>query len=206
MKRITALELRYIVDELEALRGLRIGNIYHSDDEIRIFVDDNILLISPYKFYLTKKVGKKELSDFVLFLRRYLKNKSIERIDYHGLSVEMITNENILIIEFAPSFNCILCDRSYNIIMPLNADKRNNIMPKMKYIIPQDEALEIREKRPQVVYKNKRVFDAVPFDMDIYKKMDKKYFDSFNEALDYFFSKFRPKAKKRLKRKRKKLR
>ena len=54
MKRITALELRYIVDELEALRGLRIGNIYYSDDEMRIFVDDNILLISPCKFYLTK--------------------------------------------------------------------------------------------------------------------------------------------------------
>jgi len=51
------------------------------------------------------------------------------------------------------------------------------------------------------VYKNKKLVDAVPFDRDEYNKMDKKYFDSFNEALDYFFPKIDRIEKKRRKKK-----
>lgn len=210
MKKITSLELRYILDELKSLIGLRIGNIYDSGDELRINVDDNIILVSSSRIHLTKKPGKKDLSNFSLFLRRYLKDKIIARVEQHGMTVEIATQGHVLIIELYPKFNCILCDGWYNIIMPLNPDKKNKIMPKMKYIIPQDEELETKEKKPQVVYKNKSVFDAVPFDVDAYKNLDKKYFDSFSEALDYFFSKIKTaergrhpeKKKKQLKRKR----
>ena len=191
MKQITSLELRYIVEEVQFLKGLRIENIYHSNDEIRIVAEGNILTSSLSKFYLKKKLDDEKVSDFALLLRRYLKNKVINNIEQHGLSIEIATDDNILIMEISPGFNCILCDSSYNIIMPLNIDKTRDIMPKMKYLVADNEDLQLIEKNPQVVYKNKNVFDAVPFNRDEYKSLDKKYFPSFNEALDYFFSKIK---------------
>ena len=57
-----------------------------------------------------------------------------------------------------------------------------------KKILEDIRLLVSRGKNPQVVYKNKKIIDAVPFDLTLYKNLKKRYFDTFSEALDFFFS------------------
>ncbi len=45
------------------------------------------------------------------------------------------------------------------------------------------------ELKPHIVYKNKKKIDVLPFELSTYETNEKKYFDTFNEALDEYFSK-----------------
>jgi predicted ribosome quality control (RQC) complex YloA/Tae2 family protein len=45
-----------------------------------------------------------------------------------------------------------------------------------------------KETKPQIVKKDGKNVDAVPFDMGMYQELEKEYAESFNQALDLFFS------------------
>jgi predicted ribosome quality control (RQC) complex YloA/Tae2 family protein len=244
MKRITLPEFRIIINELSLLKDNRLENIYQCDDEFTMIIEDKELAFSPSSLHLTKIPGKREISQFALILRKYLRGRQIEDIDCRNMTAELAITPYILILEIFPKFNCILCDNSYKIIMPMKFYKEirtgdNYVFPdgpdfqdkekfrqflSRKYPVslmirdyfgkyvkipkevaekPSDElkekerkkilsdirALFLKKKNPQVVYEGRKVIDAVPFDISTYKNLQKKYFETFNEALDFFFSK-----------------
>ena len=246
MERITVPELRHIVEELKSIKDRKIENIYQTDDEIRFIIDGKELLFFPSSFHLTKPSKKRDITSFALILRKYIRNKLISDTNSKNLAVELVINSNKLILEIFPKFNCILCDNSYKIIMPMkfyketrpgeiymppdgpdfkNKERFRKFLSKKypvslllkdyfgKYVnIPKEIAeksgkqlkenerekilqdirsLISREKNPQVIYRGRKPIDALPFDVGAYKNLRKKYFDTFNEALDFFFGKIR---------------
>jgi len=244
MKRITVPELRHIADELRSIKDRKIENIYQTDDEIRFVIDGKELLFFPSSLHLTKPPKKRDITSFALILRKYIRNKLIGDISSKNLSVELVINSNKIILELFPKFNCILCDNSYKIIMPMkfyketrpgekyefpdgpdfrNKERFRKFLSKKyptalllrdyfgKYVkvtkeigerlgkqLKENERKKIlegvrslisEEKNPQVVYRGRKIIDAVPFDITAYKNLKKKYFETFNEALDFFFAK-----------------
>ncbi len=49
------------------------------------------------------------------------------------------------------------------------------------------EVFDIKEIKPQIVYKDGSPFDVVPFPLEVYRGLESKTFESFSEALDEFF-------------------
>ena len=248
MKRITVPELRHIVEELRLLKNKRLENTYQYDNEIRMVISDRELLFSPSSLHLTKVSGKREISSFAMILRKYLRNKLIKNISCENLTVELVINSNIFILEIFPKFNCVLCDNSYKIIMPMKFYKetrpreiykfpdgpdfknkerfrkflsrkyptailikdyfgkyvkiskeigekpgKNLKENERKKILENIRSLISKEKNPQVVYRGRKIIDALPFDITAYKNLRKRHFDTFNEALDFFFAKMKKK-------------
>jgi predicted ribosome quality control (RQC) complex YloA/Tae2 family protein len=247
MKRITVPELKYVVDELKSIRGRKIENIYQNDDEMRFVIGNKELLLTEFSIHLAKPSKKRNITSFALILRKYLRNKVVNGISSKYLSVELLINSNKLILEIFPRFNCILCNTSNEIIMPMkfytgvrpgetyveegldyrSKERFRKFLSKKlpaavivrdyfgKYVkipkymgektgrelkeagrtvlLKEIRILMKKEKHPQVIYKGRKLIDAVPFDLDIYKRYKKKYFDTFNEALAFFFSRVKSK-------------
>lgn len=57
-----------------------------------------------------------------------------------------------------------------------------------KIIADEIEKLKNFELRPQIVLKDGKYFDVVPMDLLYYQNFEKKFFESFNDALDDFYS------------------
>ncbi len=78
--------------------------------------------------------------NFCMFLRKHLMGREINDVRQHGFDrvVEIETDENMLIIEFVPPGNVVLCDKFYNIIMPLEVQrwKHREVRPKESYLFP----------------------------------------------------------------------
>ncbi|MCS7119151.1 MAG: ribosome rescue protein RqcH [Archaeoglobaceae archaeon] len=55
----------------------------------------------------------------------------------------------------------------------------------LEYVI---EEIKNFELKPQIIIKDSKMIDVVPMDLQYYEKYDKKYFKTFNEALDEFYS------------------
>ncbi|MEM0215237.1 MAG: ribosome rescue protein RqcH [Archaeoglobaceae archaeon] len=58
-----------------------------------------------------------------------------------------------------------------------------------KILFEEIERLKNFELKPQIVLKDGKYHDVVPMDLLYYQNLDKKFFNSFNEALDDFYSK-----------------
>ncbi|MEM2694692.1 MAG: ribosome rescue protein RqcH [Archaeoglobaceae archaeon] len=58
-----------------------------------------------------------------------------------------------------------------------------------KLITEEIEKLKNFDLKPQIVLKNGKYHDVVPMDLLYYQNLEKKFFNSFNEALDDFYSK-----------------
>ncbi|MCS7130023.1 MAG: NFACT family protein [Archaeoglobaceae archaeon] len=58
-----------------------------------------------------------------------------------------------------------------------------------KVLFAEVEKLKKFELKPQIVIKDGNYFDVVPMDLLYYSNFEKKFFNSFNEALDDFYSK-----------------
>ena len=56
-----------------------------------------------------------------------------------------------------------------------------------KTLIESMHELFNKEMNPMIIFQDGRKFDAVPFDMNIYRGLEKKKFPTFSEALDDFF-------------------
>ena len=263
-KKISSIELKYIIDELQFLKGSRIDKIYQEpkkrDLRIKFYVKSNNqngkdaeLFISPERIHLTlQKRTAEEPTSFCMFLRKYLRGKTIKSIQQHKFDrvIEIFVDDYILICELFHHGNYILCDAGYDILLPFEFQKWKDreILPKKKYIFP--KSLDITDKleverstaatdlnavsflanifgslyadeiclrsginklkkiekenfeavytimknlisekpKPQIILKNDKLIDAVPFDLEQYKDFDKRYANSFNLALDEFFS------------------
>jgi len=81
---------------------------------------------------------------------------------------------------------------SEEICLLSNIDKNkdpNHIVNKEIAIIRDSIKKLINKKNnPQIIYKDKEAIDVVPFDTEFYKENEKKKFEGFNQALDYYFT------------------
>jgi predicted ribosome quality control (RQC) complex YloA/Tae2 family protein len=59
----------------------------------------------------------------------------------------------------------------------------------IKKIINSIKKITNKKSNPQIIYKNKEAVDIVPIGLDFYKNNESKKFGSFNEALDFYFTK-----------------
>ncbi len=147
MKDLTSLELKCLMHELGFLKGARIEKIYHNVNELRIKFHAPArgtftLLAAPGRLYLTKKEREPEKpTGFAMLLRKYLSGKKIDSVAQHGFDriAEITTENNALVIELFHKGNFILCDKDYNIIMPMTSRKWKDreIKAKKPYAFPQ---------------------------------------------------------------------
>ena len=156
MKRITVPELRCVVAELKSIRGRKIENIYHNDDEMRFVIGSKELLLSKFSIHLAKPSKKRNISSFALTLRKYLRNKAVSSISSKHLSVELVIDANKLILEIFPRFNCILCNASNEIIMPMKF--YNGVRPGEAYVA---EGLDFKSKERFRKFLSKKLPAAV---------------------------------------------
>jgi predicted ribosome quality control (RQC) complex YloA/Tae2 family protein len=149
---MTSLELRFLIREMrQALAGGIIRKIYQygragsrqflfevyvpQKEAYWLYVNSNKLFITKFK-----KPTPTEPPSFCMFLRKHILNKKIKSIRQYEFDriVEIITDENVLIIELFSTGNVILCDSMYKIIMPLEFQKwkGREIKPKLPYKYP----------------------------------------------------------------------
>jgi predicted ribosome quality control (RQC) complex YloA/Tae2 family protein len=87
-----------------------------------------------------KKIAPMTPPNFCMFLRKHLNGKAIKNIRQIGFDriVEIMTDSSILILEFVPPGNVVLCDRFYNVIMPMHVQRwrDRSILPKKPYRYP----------------------------------------------------------------------
>lgn len=158
----SALELHYLLKELQFLVNSKVDQIYHPSKKelvIQFYVTNKgkkILKINPKILYLTEvKPASIEPSQFCLFLRKYLINsrlmalkqmefERIVRLDFQGkdkvysLILELFSTGNII----------FLCDNKILAAAEYQKWKQRTIKPKEEYSYPKKEFnfLEINKK------------------------------------------------------------
>jgi len=142
LRRMTALELNFVIRELQFLRGAVVENVYQQDDwmVIKASKDNNdyYVFTSPARFHLIPEREFGIPKGVSLILRKYLNNKpilSIEQYNFNKL-IEIKIGNNILLIELFDDGNIILTDDKYKIIMPLKFFKERDIMTNKIYKWP----------------------------------------------------------------------
>ena len=147
------LEIQVLARELRALIGARVDRIYNpSENEILMYLyspqlKKTLLRIAvPHSLVLTEyKTEKPEVpSHFCMFLRKYLIGSRVTNIVQPKFEriVEIHFEHNnetfILINEFFSKGNIIICDKDYNILIPLKSQvwKDRTIKAKEKYELP----------------------------------------------------------------------
>jgi predicted ribosome quality control (RQC) complex YloA/Tae2 family protein len=146
---ITSLDLRFLVREMRPLlRGGFFRKIYMygrkeflfevfspGSGGVWLYVDSGKMFLTEHKLAIPQ-----EPPSFCMFMRKHLMGKRIKDIEQHDFDriVEIKTEENILIFELLNPGNVILCDSSYNIIMPLEIQrwKDREIISKKPYKYP----------------------------------------------------------------------
>ncbi|MCK4496715.1 MAG: NFACT family protein [Candidatus Aenigmarchaeota archaeon] len=148
---ITSLDLKFLVKELrENLTGGMFRKIYQYGGKTKQFLFEIFvpakgafwLYADGKKIFLTKrkKAIPQEPPSFCMFLRKHLMGKKILDVKQHDFDriVEVSTAESILIFELLSPGNVILCDTSYEVIMPLQVQRWRDreIRPKSPYKYP----------------------------------------------------------------------
>jgi predicted ribosome quality control (RQC) complex YloA/Tae2 family protein len=149
---INSLDLRFLVRELKAAAaGGFFKKIYQYGEKSKQFMfelyvpgkqGDVKLYVDGSRVFVTEKkeAVPKEPPSFCMFLRKHLLNRRIKEIKQYEFDrvLEIKTESNILIMEFLKPGNIILCDSTYNIIMPLEIRqwRYRNIKPKSQYSYP----------------------------------------------------------------------
>ena len=136
-REMSSLDIRFLVKELrQALIGGMFRKIYQYGQAgtkqllFEIFTPGkgaSWLYVDNSKIFITnrKKAVPQEPPNFCMFLRKHLMGKKVTNIMQYGFDriVELETAEHILIFELFSPGNVILCDKSRNIIMPLEIQK-----------------------------------------------------------------------------------
>ena len=148
---LTALDFRFLLRELrEALVGGRFKKVYQygqgkkqllfevyssAKGSLWFYADEGKLFLTSHK-----KEAPMVPPNFCMFLRKHLTGKAIKDVRQHEFDriIEITTDSSILIFEFVPPGNVILCDTFYNVIMPLEVQrwKDRSVFPKKPYIFP----------------------------------------------------------------------
>lgn len=151
MAELKSLDFHFIVRELrESILGGKFRKVYQYGAKQNMFLF-NVYVSTKGNFWLYSDSEKMFLAqqkqqapesppNFCMFLRKHLIGATIKDIRQHGFDriIEIETESSILIFEFVPPGNVILCDRFMNIIMPLHVQKWKDrvIIPKKPYRYP----------------------------------------------------------------------
>ena len=98
IKELSALDIRYLLTELEELYSSRIDNIYHKDESIYIILHKSgcikkiLKIILPHFVYVTetKEEMPQKPSNFCVVLRKYLKGSRLINIEQVGFNKKCI--------------------------------------------------------------------------------------------------------------------
>ena len=156
MIEISALDLHYLIKEMQFLSGARVDKISQPEKETVVFQfyakgkEKQILKIAlPNLFYLAEKKPEaaEKLFGFCSALRKYLSNAKLAKIEQ--LNSERIAKllfiakeaEYILFVELFAKGNIILCKKDFSIIVPLRTSKFKDreIKAGVKYTFPEKE-------------------------------------------------------------------
>jgi predicted ribosome quality control (RQC) complex YloA/Tae2 family protein len=148
---LKSLDFRFIVRELRnSLLGGKFRHIYQYGPGQKQFLFE-VYVSTKGEFWLYTDSDKLFLAqhkpespptppNFCMFLRKHLLGKAIKNIRQIGFDriVEIMTDSSILILEFVPPGNVVLCDRFYKIIMPMQIQRwrDRSILPKTPYRYP----------------------------------------------------------------------
>jgi len=158
---LSALDLHYLIGELQFLINSKIDKIYQLNRKnffFRFFVsgkgNQTFKIQIPKLIYLTKKTKNmpERPMGFCTFLRKYLANARIKEIRQHGFDrvIEILftkaefvnekrqIHEYILVLEMFNPGNMILCKEDYTILSPLEGKDWSNrsIRKGLKYEFP----------------------------------------------------------------------
>ena len=158
---LSALDLHYLIKELQFLRNSKVNKIYQSNKRnfyFRFFVSNNgnqmVKIQIPKLIYITTKLRnlQERPMGFCTFLRKYLTNAWVKEIRQHGFDrvIEILftktefiedkreTKEYILVLEMFNPGNMILCKDDYTILSPLAGKDWSNrsIRKGLKYEFP----------------------------------------------------------------------
>src|SRR3989304_4053090 len=191
----------------------KITKIYqHSPDEIRIGLHifkegrTNLIIEAGRRFHLTSHpdIAPKLPQSFPMLLRKHLSGGRITEISQYDfdriieLHVQRGEDRTILIIELFSRGNIILLDaeevgQRAGIEKSMPARQLSDVTPVLNALTeifkPLSEGL-----KPHIVSMDGKPADVLPFELSRYEKNEKKYFGTFNEALDEYFSSVAPKT------------
>lgn len=121
---ISALDLRYLVKELQFLEGSRVQKFFQNGKDLQLVLHvpgkgTNFLIAGPGKLYLTKYQLKHpaEPTAFAMYLRKHLSGKKIEKIEQHDFERIAIIHfpEHLLIVELFGTGNAIVTTKNNRI-------------------------------------------------------------------------------------------
>jgi predicted ribosome quality control (RQC) complex YloA/Tae2 family protein len=153
---LSALDMHYLVKELQAAIGARADKIYNPEKKellIQLFLTGmgkKILRINaPGFIYLTdvKADQPERPSGFATLLRKYLDMSRLIEISQIGFEriIELVFDSKgerfRLILELFSKGNIVFCRDDYTIIMPVESQewKERSIKPKARYVYPKKE-------------------------------------------------------------------
>ena len=147
-KGMAALDLRFITRELQQLVGARVRKI-HQYGKKQFLIEFHLsgagaqwLYCDNSKVFLAdhKPPSPPAPPSFCMFLRKHLMGKSVKSVRQYLFNriIEITFQESVLVLEFIPPGNMILCDSDYVIIMPREVQKWRDriIKPKIAYKHP----------------------------------------------------------------------
>lgn len=154
-KEITSLDVRFLVKEMrKAVSGGFFRKIYqyktqdggyqflfevHVPGAVEktqwIYVDNSKAFLTQYK-----KAAPTAPPSFCMFLRKHLGGEKIRDVQQHKFDriIEILTDNNVLILELFSKGNVILCDSYHKIIMPMKVQrwKDRTVISKVGYKYP----------------------------------------------------------------------
>jgi len=213
LEKITEASSQFCMFLRKYLRGKTVKSIqqYKLGKIIKISADDFVLICelfnhgnyilcdSNYKILMPLEFRQKDRE--ILPRKKYMFPKVADIDDITSFK-QLFLSSNLNAISFlgniiGPLYAKEACIRAkINEKKVLEENDIENLFDIIKGFISEDS-------NPHIVLENKKPIDVVPFRLMLYKEFDKKYFDSFNAALNEFFRKEEgEKIKKRKLRKR----
>ncbi len=171
MKQISAIELSYVIKELQFLIDSKIDKIYQPTKKsflFQFYVSSMgkyiVKIIIPNTLFLTEyKEDTLESQDYCMFLRKHIGNarlKKIKQLESERIiefAFETKDKKYFLIIELFSKGNLILCDENHIIINPLGIQKWKDrtIKKGETYNYPKKKFnfLNINEKKVKELFK-----------------------------------------------------
>lgn len=149
---MSALDLKYAVEELQELVGGRVDKIYQIGKReffFRFYVPNKgkkiLKLFLPNLMYLTARLGRMPQTPmgYCAFLRKYLNNARVREIRQKGFEriIEIVFEKKekfVLLIEMFSSGNMILCNENHIMLSPLEGQdwRCRSIRKGLKYEFP----------------------------------------------------------------------
>lgn len=167
----SSLDLYYLVKELQDLINTRISQVYHPEKHVIILeiysarTGKKFLKFTPGLFLeiIEEKQSAEKPSGFCMFLRKYLANAKIIKIEQRGFDriIEVTLKQHdetyILISEFFPKGNFLITKKDYEILQCLEVQEWNGriLKPKETYKSPKPplNPLELSQSKVQEIIK-----------------------------------------------------